>query len=622
MPPSSARDTEAVDKYLAAWDALASMIASGRSLSGRERNCCFLNTGEAKFSNVSAVSGFDFPDDTRGVTVTDWDHDGDLDIWMTNRTAPRIRFLRNDYDTGQNALLLKLQGVQSNRDAIGSRVEVDLGSSGKLVRALRAGEGYLGQSSKWLHFGLGSASEVSRVVVRWPNGRREVFGGVVASGRYTLIEGSGKAVRTAARKTPSTLVPAVEKEASDPASNIARIVLPARLPMPGLTYRDLEGNDIALVGSPQSPLLINLWATWCQPCLKELAEWAQHHQEFTKSGIRVVLLCVDESTDKGTVDSATIRQLLQRLEIPFSAGFATPDLLEALDVTQQVLTKRVRPLPVPATFLVDEMNRLAVVYKGQTAVEQLLVDVGNLSSPLEEHRDLAVAFPGSWYTNPFPSDLLAIPKKLQELGQPERALRYLKQYAPASMDDTSSSSFYDVTSPKSLASTYVALAESLQAKGKQAEVIESLQAAAELQPSDRKPQLALAMIFQRSGRPADVVSQYRKFLNRNPGDPVIANNLAWLLATCADPSIRKPAEAISLAEAVAKKSRGKLPSALDTLAAAYAAAGRFDDAVSAIDEALAIQRSMGQAGQNAFLDSMSARMQLYKQRKAFIEPTR
>ena len=138
------------------------MLANGRSLSGRERNCCFLNTRSGKFADISAVSGFDFPDDTRGVTVTDWDQDGDLDIWLTNRTAPRVRFLRNNYSSGLNSVLLKLQGVKSNRDGIGSRVELDLGSGRrKLVRTLRAGEGYLGQSSKWLHFGLGAATDVA-----------------------------------------------------------------------------------------------------------------------------------------------------------------------------------------------------------------------------------------------------------------------------------------------------------------------------------------------------------------------------------------------------------------------------------------------------------------------------
>ena len=80
---------------------LAQMLNTGRSFSGRERHCVFLNTGDdegeiARFANVSAVTGLDLPDDGRAVAVVDWDHDGDLDLWISNRNAPRLRLLRTD----------------------------------------------------------------------------------------------------------------------------------------------------------------------------------------------------------------------------------------------------------------------------------------------------------------------------------------------------------------------------------------------------------------------------------------------------------------------------------------------------------------------------------------------
>ena len=70
---------------------LFQMIEEGQSWSGHERNCCFLNTGGERFANISAVSGFDFLDDARGVALVDWDHDGDLDFWVKNRTPPQVR---------------------------------------------------------------------------------------------------------------------------------------------------------------------------------------------------------------------------------------------------------------------------------------------------------------------------------------------------------------------------------------------------------------------------------------------------------------------------------------------------------------------------------------------------
>ncbi|NIP94492.1 MAG: hypothetical protein GWO24_14035, partial [Akkermansiaceae bacterium] len=70
-------------------------IGEGRSFSGHEKNCCFLNTGGGRFADVSAAVGLAFDDDGRAVSVCDWDFDGRQDLWVTNRTAPRVRLLRN-----------------------------------------------------------------------------------------------------------------------------------------------------------------------------------------------------------------------------------------------------------------------------------------------------------------------------------------------------------------------------------------------------------------------------------------------------------------------------------------------------------------------------------------------
>ena len=131
----------------------------GISWSGHERNCCYLNTGDGRFANISAASGLDFMDDARACALVDWDHDGDVDLWSVNRTAPQVRMLRNDTPSDHHYLALRLEGRTCNRDAIGARVEVTLkdeqSGNPQMIKTLRAGEGFLSQSSKWLHFGLG-----------------------------------------------------------------------------------------------------------------------------------------------------------------------------------------------------------------------------------------------------------------------------------------------------------------------------------------------------------------------------------------------------------------------------------------------------------------------------------
>ncbi len=59
---------------------------------------------------MSAVSGLDFPDDGRCVAVADWDQDGDLDLWLANRNAPRLRFMRNNAPTSNHYVSLRLIG--------------------------------------------------------------------------------------------------------------------------------------------------------------------------------------------------------------------------------------------------------------------------------------------------------------------------------------------------------------------------------------------------------------------------------------------------------------------------------------------------------------------------------
>ena len=120
---------------------LNDLISDGGSLSGHERNCAFLNIAGGRFATVSSVSGLDFADDARTPASVDWDRDGDLDLWVGNRTAPQLRFLRNDASSGNHFVALRLRGTMTNRDGIGARVEVwpaakDAAGAAPLIKTL------------------------------------------------------------------------------------------------------------------------------------------------------------------------------------------------------------------------------------------------------------------------------------------------------------------------------------------------------------------------------------------------------------------------------------------------------------------------------------------------------
>ena len=160
---------------------------------------CFLNLGQGdgRFATASAVTGFDFDDDARAVVPVDWDGDGDLDLWLANRTAPMLRFLKNTHCDGRvlgepaDWVTFRLVATRGVRDAIGGRVTVRLGAGVRMVRVLKAGEGFLTQTGKSLHFGLGEAGKIQSVVVRWPGRGEESFSGVQAGREYLLREGAG-----------------------------------------------------------------------------------------------------------------------------------------------------------------------------------------------------------------------------------------------------------------------------------------------------------------------------------------------------------------------------------------------------------------------------------------------
>jgi len=87
-------------------------------------------------------------------------------------------------------VLFKLVGTRSNRAAIGARVTVHTAGITQFSE-VRGGGSYLSQNDLRLHFGLGSASTIDAVRVRWPNGAIEEFKNLAADKIYTIVEGQG-----------------------------------------------------------------------------------------------------------------------------------------------------------------------------------------------------------------------------------------------------------------------------------------------------------------------------------------------------------------------------------------------------------------------------------------------
>ena len=157
------------------------------------QNILLMNTGDGKFTNVSECSGDGMAIrlSSRGAGFDDLDNDGDVDVVILNsRREPTL--LRNDSQTGNHWIQIRLKGKRSNRDGVGALVTVVSGDLTQ-VDEVHSGQGYQSHWGTRLHFGLGGQDDIDRIEVNWIGGGHDVLENVRADQMLTIEEGtSGK----------------------------------------------------------------------------------------------------------------------------------------------------------------------------------------------------------------------------------------------------------------------------------------------------------------------------------------------------------------------------------------------------------------------------------------------
>ena len=150
----------------------------------------FRNLGDGKFEELIEQAGpaITAAHASRGVAFGDFDNDGDVDVLIMNQNEPPS-LLRNDVSGNNHWLKVKLEGVKSNRSAIGARVTAHYGGK-KQAQEVLAQSAYLSVSDHRLHFGLGAADSAD-LEIRWPNGNLEKIAKVAADRLVIVREGAG-----------------------------------------------------------------------------------------------------------------------------------------------------------------------------------------------------------------------------------------------------------------------------------------------------------------------------------------------------------------------------------------------------------------------------------------------
>lgn len=148
------------------------------------------------------------------------------------------------------------------------------------------------------------------------------------------------------------------------------------------------------------------------------------------------------------------------------------------------------------------------------------------------------------------------------------------------------------------------------------EAISHYSRALELNPNYAEAHYNLGCVFQRTGQVADAIIHWQKALRINPQFTEAQTSLAWVLATSTAASLRDGVKAVELAERANQSSGGRNPMILGTLAAAYAEAGRFSEAIPAAYHAIELANT---AGNEAMVKELQEHLKLYQTWRPFHE---
>ncbi|MBO0798142.1 MAG: CRTAC1 family protein, partial [Blastocatellia bacterium] len=155
----------------------------------RQRMLFYRNLHDGTFAECTAETGTSLTvrRASRGSAFGDYDEDGDIDVIVNNLDGPPT-LLRNDGGSSAGHWIkLKLIGTKSNRNAVGARVTLKAGGLTQ-IDEVHAGDSYLSHSDWRLHFGLGNATTVDEITIKWPSGKMEKMNKIAADRVVTITE--------------------------------------------------------------------------------------------------------------------------------------------------------------------------------------------------------------------------------------------------------------------------------------------------------------------------------------------------------------------------------------------------------------------------------------------------
>ena len=411
---------------------VADMIRSGFSMSGNQRNRCYLNMGSIGFANFSACSGVDLLNDARAIATTDWDNDGDIDIVMTSRTGPRVRILCNQMKSSNQSLGLKLVGTNSNRDAIGAKVEIWLKKSKTpIVRWLGAESGYLAQSSKRLQIGLGKNAAVDKVYVVWPGGKRQQFADLQVNRSYRLTENVVEAAEESTKRFDLKIKPeAIASNLDQPP--IKRSVFFPTSVLPRITIEGADGVRYQIASSADEALLA-VFHNGDSDSIDLLGDLSDKASQLTRIGVGCVAAFCERPETGGSIGEQMKKSnaSIEDTSWPWPGGFVSATDQRKLRLACGEWFNHQHLPKMPFGILLDRTGSVKAFYPAEVLSSSGILD----EQPLFERgygtdwktltdRD------GTWLNASRTANLSRLKERFLSLGLKEEAVHFNKMTAP------------------------------------------------------------------------------------------------------------------------------------------------------------------------------------------------
>lgn len=215
------------------------MVGGAMAPENLVENILWNNDGDGTFTDESANGGgINDDSNTRTSAYADYDGDGDMDMFIVNYNQG-VKLFRNDNNNGNNWLIVDLQGVSSNRDGIGARLELSTPDGVTQHYEVRSGSSLGAGDDVAAYFGIGNNGSITNLEITWPSGTVQNVGGLGINQRHLVVE-DGSATSTLSLSPLSVDFDAIEIGSSS---------APVQMTMTNNGVDAIDVTDISISGA-------------------------------------------------------------------------------------------------------------------------------------------------------------------------------------------------------------------------------------------------------------------------------------------------------------------------------------------------------------------------------------